>query len=55
VALAAAPADARISRLDADSFVAAVADIEAMDRLATPLGGGPLELDAYAVVRIHGR
>jgi hypothetical protein len=55
VALEAAPAEARISRLDADSFVAAARDIEALNRLEKPLGGGPIELDAYAVVRIRGR
>ncbi len=39
--------------LDADSFVAAASDVNAAERLARPFAGGPVDLSAYAVVRIR--
>jgi hypothetical protein len=55
VMLDAALDNARIARLDSDSFVAASRNVDAMDRLAEPFAGTTLELDAHAVVRIQAR
>ncbi|WP_158814641.1 hypothetical protein [Methylocapsa sp. S129] len=47
------PATGRISLLDADSFVTAASNPDALDRLAKPMTSSEIELDAYAVARIQ--
>jgi hypothetical protein len=42
-----------IACLDAGSFVAAAEHADALDRLAKPLAGSEIELDAYAVARLR--
>jgi hypothetical protein len=42
-----------LARLDANSFVAASQDPDALDRLQEPFAGEELELDAYACVRLR--
>ncbi len=44
-----------LARLDAESFVAATQQTDALDRLARPFSGDEIELDAYAVARINLR
>ena len=46
-------ADARIGQLDAESFVAAASDPDALVQPSTPVKGSSIELDAYAVARIR--
>ncbi|HXW30374.1 MAG TPA: hypothetical protein VEK55_13510, partial [Xanthobacteraceae bacterium] len=46
------PASARAAVLDAQSFVQATRDPEALDALATPWASARLSLDGYAVARI---
>jgi D-apionolactonase len=46
------PATARSAVLDAQSFVRAARDPEALDALAAPLASDRIRLDAYAVARI---
>ena len=48
-----APLAGRLARLDAESFVAAARDIDALDRIEHAFSGGTIELDAYAVVRLR--
>jgi hypothetical protein len=53
VSLHARSTTGRISFLDADSFVAATASPDALDRAAKPITKFEIELDAYAVARIQ--
>jgi D-apionolactonase len=43
----------RLARLDADSFVSATQDIDALDHLDRPFEGDEIELDAHAVARLR--
>ena len=43
----------RLARLDAETFVTASGEADALDRLEHSFKGDELELDAYAVVRLR--
>jgi D-apionolactonase len=53
VSLQARSTAGRISRLDADGFLVAAEDADALNRLAKPLASPDIELDAYAVARVQ--